>query len=77
MLWALVLVMFGVGAGIIIQDGAFEQSGVTTILGREVGPRPKLAATWKSDVAFICFFLTGSVSFLFLPKWSKKTILTT
>ena len=41
MLWAQVLVMFGVGARIIIQDGASEQSGVAAILGRRVEARSK------------------------------------
>ena len=56
MLWALVLVMFGVGAGIIIQDGAFEQSGVTTILGREVGARPKLSYILEIPCCIYLFF---------------------
>ena len=40
-LWAQVLVMFGVGARNIIQDGASEQSGVAAILGRRVEARSK------------------------------------
>ena len=40
-LWAQVLVMFGVGAGIKIQDRASEQSGVAAILGRRVEARSK------------------------------------
>ena len=41
MLWAQVLVMFGVGARIIVQDGASGQSGVAAILGRKVEARSK------------------------------------
>ena len=40
-LWAQVLVVFGDGARIIIQDGASEQSGVAAILGRRVEARSK------------------------------------
>ena len=56
MLRALVLVMFGVGAGIIIQGGAFEQSGVTTILGIEVGARPKLSCNLEIWCGSYLFF---------------------
>ena len=42
MLWAPVIAMAGVGAGIMIQDGALEQSRVATILEREAEARSKL-----------------------------------
>ena len=47
-LWAQVLVVFGVGARIIIQDGASEQSDVAAILGRRVEARSKFSCTLKN-----------------------------
>ena len=48
MLWAQVLVMFGVGARIIVQHGASGQSGVAAILGRRVEARSKFSCTLKN-----------------------------